>query len=120
VEKRARTVEVISKFFEALNIDDASEVPLTGDVRYYGMFSPIPIKGEPDVREYIQQIAPFMLEEKFSRIIVEGESVAVTAAFDSVNGLHNEGAFFFEIKDGKIDEVRVFFDTRRMFEGKKD
>ena len=51
---------------------------------------------------------------------MEGESVVVTAAFDCVNGLNIEGAFFFEIKDGKIDEVRVFFDTRRMFEGKKD
>lgn len=120
VEKRARIEAVISKFFEALNNDDASDVPLTEEVEYYGMFSPVPVKGASDVRDYLEQIAPFMLNEKHGRMIVEGDSVAVTGEFDSVNGLHNEGAFFFEIRDSKIDEVRVIFDTRRMFEGKKD
>jgi hypothetical protein len=118
VESRSQVEAVISKFFEALNIDDASGVPLAKDVKYYGMFTPIPISGEVDVRDYLQQIAPFMLNEKYSRIIVEGGSVAVRAEFDSVNGLHNEGAYFFEVKDGQIIEVRVIFDTTRMFEGK--
>ena len=120
MENRIRTEAVVSKFFEALNIDDASGVPLAPEVLYYGMFSPVPIKGESDVRDYLQQIAPFMLNEKYGKMIVEGGSVAVTAEFDSVNGLHNEGAFFFEIMDGEIAEVRVVFDTRRMFEGKRD
>lgn len=120
MEERKRVEAVISKFFEALITDDASGIPFTREVEYYGMFSPSPIKGESDVRDYIQQIAPFMLNEKYGKMIVEGGSVAVTGEFDSVNGLHNEGAFFFEIKDDNIDEVRVIFDTRRMFEGKKD
>lgn len=117
---RSQVEAVVSKFFDALNIDDASGVPLAKQVQYYGMFSPNPICGEPDVRDYIQQIAPFMLNEKYGKIIIEGGSVAVTAAFDSVNGQHNEGAFFFEIKNDQISEVKVIFDTRRMFEGKSD
>jgi hypothetical protein len=119
VVDRSQIEAVISKFFEALNIDDASGVPLAKDVKYYGMFSPTATCGEADVREYIQQIAPFMENEKYGKIIIENGSVAVMAEFDSVNGLHNEGAFFFEVRDGQLTEVRVIFDTRRMFEGKR-
>jgi hypothetical protein len=119
VQDRKEVEAVILKFFEALNIDDASDVPLAKNAEYFGMFSPAPIIGESDVRDYIQQIAPFMLDEKFSKMIVEDGSVAVMAEFDSVNGLHNEGAFFFEVEDSKLKKVKVVFDTRRMFEGKK-
>lgn len=115
---RAEVEAVILKFVEALNIDDAGNVPLTADVEYYGMFSPDPVTGEADVRDHIQQIAPFMLNETFGKMIIEGGSAAVRAAFDSVNGIHSEGAYFFEVEGGRIREVRALFDTRRMFEGK--
>jgi hypothetical protein len=119
LDDRSQVEAVIAKFFEALNIDDASDVPLAKNIKYHGMFSPMPTSGESEVRDYIQQIAPFMENEKYGKIIIQGGSVAVLAEFDSVNGLHNEGAYFFEVKDGKISEVRVLFDTRRMF-GNKD
>jgi len=115
---REQVEAAILKFFEALNIDDASNVPLAKSAEYYGMFSPEPVSGDIDVRDYIQQIAPFMLNEKYSKMIVEDGSVAVMAEFDSVNGIHNEGAFFFEVEQGNIKRVKAVFDTRRMFEGK--
>ncbi len=83
------------------------------------MFSSIPISGESDVREYIDQIAPFMLNEKYGKMIIEGSSVAVQTSFDSVNGIHIEGAFFFEVEGDRISDIRAVFDTRRMFEGKQ-
>jgi hypothetical protein len=115
---REQVESVVLKFVEALNIDDASIVPLTEHVEYHGMFSPIPICGESDVREYIDQIAPFMLNETYGKMIIEGGSVAVMTSFDSVNGIHNEGAFFFEVEGDKIKAIRAVFDTRRMFAGK--
>ena len=115
---RAEVEAVISKFIEALNIDDAGSVPLTEDVEYYGMFSPDPILGETDVREHIQQIAPFMLNEAFGKMIIEGGSAAVRTAFDSVNGIHSEGAYFFEVEGDRIREIRALFDTRPLFDGK--
>jgi hypothetical protein len=120
VEQRENVARVIGKFFHALDIDDASGIPLNENVLYYGMFSPEPIRGEAEVRDYIQQIAPFMLNEKHGDMIIEDGRVAVTGEFDFVNGLHNEGAFFFNVKEGEICEVRVIFDTRKMFEGKKN
>ena len=119
MDDRAQVEAVISKFFEALNIDDASDVPLADNVEYHGMFSPLPTRGEPEVRDYIQQIAPFMLNEKYSKLIIDGGSAAVMGEFDFVNGLHNEGAFFFEVENGLISIIRAVFDTRQIFEGAK-
>lgn len=118
MSNRAEVESVILKFIEALNIDDASVVPLAKHVEYFGMFSPNPVNGESDVRDHIQQIAPFMLNEKYGKMIIEGGSVAVITSFDSVNGIHNEGAFFFEVKEDKIRSIKAIFDTRRMFTGK--
>ena len=115
---RTEVEAVISKFIEALNTDDAGSLPLTDDVEYYGVFSPDPILGEADVRDHIQQIAPFMLNEAFGKMIIEGSSAAVRTAFDSVNGIHSEGAYFFEVEGDRIREIRALFDTRPMFEGK--
>lgn len=118
MSNRAEVESVVLKFVEALNIDDASIVPLSKDAEYHGMFSPNPICGEADVRDYIDQIAPFMLNEKYGRIIIEGGLVAVMASFDSVNGIHNEGAYFFEVEENVIKSIKAIFDTRRMFAGK--
>jgi len=115
---RAKVEAIILKFVEALNIDDASIVPLAEDVEYYGLFSPEPVRGEADVRDYIQQVAPFMLNETYGKMVIEGGSVAVRTAFDSVNGIHSEGAYFFEVEGDRIREIRSVFDTRPVFEGK--
>lgn len=116
---RAEVEAVVLKFVEALKKDDASIVPLTEHVEYHGMFSPIPICGESDVRDYIEQIAPFMVNEKYGKMIIEGGSVAVMTSFDMVNGIHNEGAFFFEVEGDRIRTIRAVFDTRQMFTGGK-
>ena len=118
MSNRSEVEAVVLKFVEALNIDDASVVPLSTHIEYHGMFSPIPVCGESDVRDYIDQIAPFMVNEKYGKMIVEGGSVAVMTSFDSVNGTHNEGAFFFEVEGGMIKSIKAVFDTRRLFAGK--
>ncbi len=116
---RAEVEAVVLKFVEALNKDDASIVPLTEHAEYHGMFSPIPICGESDVRDYIEQIAPFMVNETYGKMIIDGGSVAVMTSFDMVNGIHNEGAFFFEVEGDRIRTIRAVFDTRQMFTGRK-
>lgn len=118
MSNRAQVESIVLKFIEALQIDDASGVPLAQYAEYHSMFSPIPIRGETDVREYIQQIAPFLVNEKYGKMIVEGSSVAVLTSFDSVNGVHSDGAFFFEVEEDKIASIRAVFDTRQMFTGK--
>lgn len=58
-----------------------------------------------------------MLNETYGNMIIEGGSVAVMTSFDSVNGRHQDGAYFFEVEDGKLARVKALFDTRQIFCG---
>ena len=88
LSNRAEVEAIVLKFVEALNIDDASVVPLAKDVEYYGMFSQIPTCGESDVREYIDQIAPFMVNEEYGKMIIEGDSVAVVESVKAASDVY--------------------------------
>lgn len=101
-----------------MNSDDASGLPLSGDVEYEGVLNPEPIRGEAEVRDHIQQIAPFM-DVSQKMVLIDGDSAAILADFESVNGIHSKGAFFLEVTSGKISRIRTVLDTRPLFAGSK-
>ena len=107
----------ISLYFEAINSNDASIVPLTDDVVMSGPMLPEPITGETAVRQHLADTAPFIARwiEKYS--VIEGDSAAVILEFEGLNGLIMEGAEFFRIRDGKICDMQNFFDTRPLIKG---
>ncbi len=119
MSSRAQVESAILQFFEALNSDDASGLPLAEQVKFFGMLSPEPICGEVEVRDHIQQVAPFMLNETIRQMIIEGDSGAVLAKFEGVNGVHVDGTYFLKVEDGKISEIRAVLDTRPLFAGGK-
>ena len=119
MSNRAQVESAILQLFEALNSDDASELPLAEDAKFYGMLSPEPICGESEVRDHIQQVAPFMLNETILQMIIEGDSCAVRAKFEGVNGINVDGTYFLKVENGKISEIRSVFDTRPLFSGRK-
>ena len=114
---RAQVEAVIQQFFEALNSDDASGVLLSDGVEYIGILMSDPVCGETDVREHLQQIAPFMLNVKHGQMIIEAGSVAILTEFDGVNDIHVDGAFFMDVEDGKISRIRAIFDSRTLLSG---
>ena len=114
---RPQIETTVLQFFEALNTDDISEVALSEHVEYTGMLTPEPIRGETDVREHLQQIAPFMLNVSHGEMIIEDSRCAVLSEFDGVNNVHTEGAFFLEMEAGKFSKITAVFDTRPLMSG---
>jgi hypothetical protein len=110
---------LVDQFFKALLNDDVSELPLANDVELTGALQPAPIRGEVDVRDHLVQIAPFMRRVHYSRLIIEDNSAAAVTEFVAVNGVNSKGAYFFEVKDGKIQLIESVFDTRPFFTGNK-
>jgi len=117
VSNRLQVETAILHFFEVMNSDDVSGLPLSENVEYFGILSKEPVRGESAVRDHIQQIAPFMLNVINRKMIIEGDSGAVLTKFEGVNGVHVDGSFFFEVEDGKISEIRAIFDSRPLFSG---
>ena len=112
---RTQVKAVIDQFFSALNADDASTVPLSRDVEFVGVLQPKPIKGEREVRAHLQDISPFILNARYSRLIIENGAVAALFEFSGVNGVKTQGTYFFDVENSQITRVRSIFDTRPFF-----
>ena len=110
---------LVDQFYKALLNDDVSELPLANDVELTGALQTVPVRGEADVRDHLVQTAPFMSNVHYSRLIIEDGSAAALTEFVAVNGINSKGAYFFDVKDGKIQRIESVFDTRQFFTGKK-
>lgn len=113
---RSTIKAIIDQFFEALNSNDVSNVPLAYDVELASSLQPEPLTGEASVRQHLQETAPFMQNIHSTRIIIENGAVASLIEFDVVNGTHFESAYFFDIEAGKIKQIRAIFDTKELFQ----
>jgi hypothetical protein len=114
---RTQVEAIALQFFETMSTDDVSGLPLSKQVEYFGILTPEPIRGEFEVREHLQQIAPFMLNVKHGKMIIEGGAVAALVEFDVVNGIHVKGAYFLEVVAGEICLLRAIFDSHAMMSG---
>jgi len=119
VNNRSQVESAILHFFDALNSDNISGLPLAQNVEYYGILVTEPVRGESEVRDHLQQIAPFILNVSNRKMIIDKDSGAVLTKVEGVNGVHVDGAYFLKVEDGKISEIRAIFDSRPLFAGSK-
>lgn len=114
---RAQIESIVSQFYEAMNSDDISRLPLAENAEYSGVLTPDPVRGEAEVRQHLQETAPFISNIRSTRMIIEDGAVASLTELDVVNGIHVEGTYVFDIENGKIRRIRGIFDTRAFFTG---
>jgi hypothetical protein len=118
MSERSEVEQAISLFFEAMNTNDASIIPLADDVVMSGPMMPEPITGEAAVRQYLDETSPFMARIDQISTIIEGENVAVVVEFEGLNGVIIRGVEIFHVTNGLICSDQVFFDTRLLLKGK--
>ena len=114
---RSQTEAIVGQFYEAMNSDDISRLPLEENAEYSGALTPDPVQGEAAVRRHLQETAPFIQNIHSTRMIIEDGAVASLTELDIVNGMHVEGTYVFDIENGKIRRIRGIFDTRAFFTG---
>ena len=114
---RSQTESIVGQFYEAMNSDDISRLPLAEDAEYSGVLTPDPVRGEAEVRQHLHETAPFISNIHSTRMIIEDGAVASLTELDVVNGMHVEGTYVFDIENGKISCIRGVFDTRAFFVG---
>ena len=117
MSERAEVERAIGLYFEAINSNDASIIPLADDMVMSGPMMPDPISGAAAVRQYLDETSPFMVRIEPKTIIIEGESVAVIVEFEGLNGVIFEGVEIFRVSNDLICSAQVFFDTRPLFKG---
>ena len=117
MSERAEIEHAIKLFFEAMNNNTTTSVPLADDIVIRSPMMPEPIAGEAAVRQYLDETTPFIAKMEPERVVIEGDNAAVSGKFEGLNGVVLECAYFFRVKDGLISEYQVFFDTRLLFKG---
>ena len=110
-----RAVELL---VQGLARNDAALVPLGADVSHGGPLQPEPIRGETAVREHLAAIAPFLSRVELKRALYDGDSAALILELESINGVVIEGAQFLRIENGRIRDIRVYFDTAPLLRGR--
>jgi hypothetical protein len=114
---RSAVETAVNLYFEGVNSNDASIIPLADDVVLTGPMMPEPVTGELTVRQYISDISPFVVRIEKKSMVIEGDTAAVILEFEGVNGVTFEGAEFFRVRDGKIYFDQTFFDSRPLLKG---
>ena len=117
MSERAEVERAIGLYFEAVNANDSSIIPLADNVVMSGPMMPEPINGVAAVRQYINETAPFMARMEQKLTVIEGENAAVLLEFEGLNDVVIEGAEFYRVENGLICQAQVFFDTRLLFKG---
>jgi hypothetical protein len=119
MNQKSELEKIIALFVEAINTDNASIIPLAADSSLRGPMMPQAITGEAAVRSYLDEISPFIARMELKRSVTDAETAALTVEFEGVNGVVIEGAFFFAILDGLIQQAQFFFDTNLLIKGAK-
>jgi hypothetical protein len=117
VQDTAEIHRIVDRYVAAFNDNDASGVPLAPDAVLGGPMSPQPKRGEAAVRQYIQEVAPFIARMTLKRLVAEPGAAAAVIEFEGLNGSVVEGAEFFRFQDGCIVEARAYYDTRPLMQG---
>jgi hypothetical protein len=117
MSERSEVERAIGLYFEAINANDASTIPLADDMVLSGPMMPEPNIGAAAVRQYLNETAPFMARIDPKTIIIEGENAAVIVEFEGLNGVIFEGVEVFRVSNGLICSAQIFFDTRPLFKG---
>lgn len=117
---RSQIEAACRQYFEAINTDDVSNLPLAERVEYSGTVMPEAIVGASAVREHLQQTAPFILNMVIEELIIEGNKAAAIANFEGVNKVKLQGAYFLQFTDEKISRIEAIFDSRPLFAGSQN
>ena len=107
--------EVVEAYLDCIRKRDLSDAPFTHDVLFQDPLSVEPIRGPNHVARFIQAYLPVVNDVKVIRHIADGNYVATLWRCDTTYGKLTLFQYFL-IEDGKIAELRSFFDPRTVLE----
>lgn len=109
--QHAQTAAALAAYFAALRGGDPNRIPLDTAVTFQGPVQPL-TSGEAAVRRFITDVAQGIKDIRVKRTIIEGENACAIIDFETAAGVTVPIADCFRVVDGKIVEIRPYFDPR--------
>jgi len=106
------TIELITRYLNALKSGVFNDNMFTPDVTLFTPFMEAPITGKDAVIGALKEISQGVADIKILRFVVEGEFACAIIEFKSKNGVTVEMCDVYRVSDGKLAEMRPYFDPR--------
>lgn len=111
------TKELLETYYKGFAQKKGWETVISDNFKFVGgdMTKIIPITGKAAYIEIIKRFSQLFTSMRVKEMIIEGSKACVIANYDYVfpNGKSINGnvAEIWEVKDGKLDSLTIFFDT---------
>jgi hypothetical protein len=109
---RDEKVAVVESFLDGIARKELDALPIDPEITFESPLIP-ERRGRGPALEYLSGVAAALRGIRVVQHIVEGDHVATRFDEETVNGPLQVFAKF-EIAEGRIRDVRVFYDTRRL------
>lgn len=107
--QRESTARLLDVYIDGYKTADWGKVRFAADVTFEGPLKG-PIRGESAVRTFLLTVRA--KDVRVKRQVIDGQFACVLADFETREGIVVPFCEFFRIVDGKIAEIRPYFDPR--------
>ena len=111
-QQREAVARVLDAYAQAMKTGDYSSVRFTPDVTFVGPLTNGAIKGEAQVKDFLRKVSRGVRDIRVKRQIIDGEFASVIADLETTEGTVVPFSEFFRVVDGRIAEIRPYFDPR--------
>jgi hypothetical protein len=117
VNDRNSTIELITSYINALISGDFKTVQFAPDVTLLTPFMEAPVKGKDAVVGALKEISNGVEGIKVLRFVIDDEFACALLEFKAKNGIVVNMCDAYRIYDGKLAEIRPYFDPRPLMGG---
>jgi ketosteroid isomerase-like protein len=113
----AATKELLDTYYKGFSQKQRWEAVISDNFKFIGgdMMKTKPVIGKQAYVEVIKRFSQLFQKMRVKEMIIEGSSACVIENYDYVfpNGkaINGDVASIWKVKAGKLDELRIFFDT---------
>ena len=111
-QQREAVARVLDAYAQAMKTGDYSRVRFTPDVTFVGPLTNGAIIGEAHVKDFLRKVSTGVRDIRVKRQIIDGEFASVIADLETKEGNVVPFSEFFRVVDGRIAEIRPYFDPR--------
>ena len=111
-QQREAVARVLDAYAQAMKTGNYSSVRFTRDVTFVGPLTNGAIIGEAQVKDFLRKVSTGVRDIRVKRQIIDGEFASVIADLETREGTVVPFSEFFRVVDGRIAEIRPYFDPR--------
>ncbi len=111
-QQKESVARVLEAYAKAMKTGDYSSVHFASDVTFLGPLTNGPITGEVQVKAFLLKVSAGVKDVRVKRQVIDCEFACVIADLETKEGNVVPFCEFFRIVDGRIAEIRPYFDPR--------